>query len=442
MPQKPPRDWRNAFYSKSIELLKSLHNQVKENGPAPGGKYRHWDTLRHIEPPEGLTSEQWWSTLKMARQSHYRTISLLLDKQGSPFQYALVDPVLERLHRIDRDASGHIALPEQATSPEMRDRHIVNSLIEEAITSSQLEGAATTRAVAKEMIRTGRKPVDKSEQMILNNFRAMQFIRAHTDERLTPDFVFQIHRIVTEKTLAPDQPALRQPQDGIGVYSDTGLLLHKPPSAQEIEERLVRMCTFANEAETGIFLHPVLKAIILHFWLAYDHPFTDGNGRTARALFYWSMLREGFWLAEYLSISRILKKAPARYGRSFLYTETDDNDLTYFILAQLRVIEQAIDALKHYLRRKAEELQSTKALLRPSENLNHRQTALLSHALRHPGQIYTVESHQTSHAVAYDTARTDLLDLETKGFLTKEKRSKKYIFRAPTDLADRLREES
>lgn len=442
MPQRPPNDWLDVFRSTPLEQQVALFDHVKESGPAPDGQYRHWDTLRHIEPPSDFTSEQWWGILKMVRQSHYRTMSLLLDKEGHPFQYALVDPVLERLHRIDRDASGHLALPEQATSAEMRDRYIVNSLIEEAITSSQLEGAATTRAIAKEMIRTGRKPINKSERMIANNFRAMQFIREHTDEPLTHDFVFHIHRMVTEKTLAPDQPALRQPQDGIAVYSDTGLLLHKPPPAQAIAERLEKMCTFANEAETGIFLHPVLKAIILHFWLAYDHPFTDGNGRTARALFYWSMLKEGFWLAEYLSISRILKKAPARYGRSFLYTETDDNDLTYFILAQLRVIEQAIDALKQYLRRKAEELKSTKALLRPSETLNHRQTALLSHALRHPGQIYTVESHQTSHAVAYDTARKDLLGLEEKGFLLKEKRSKKYVFRAPGDLTDRLREES
>ena len=87
--------------------------------------------------------------------------------------------------------------------------------------------------------------------------------------------------------------------------------------------------------------HHHIRAIILHFWLAYGHPFVDGNGRTARALFYWAMLHEGYWLFEFISISNILRKAPAQYGLSFLYSETDDNDLTYFIVAQTKVIRRA-----------------------------------------------------------------------------------------------------
>lgn len=60
----------------------------------------------------------------------------------------------------------------------------------------------------------------------------------------------------------------------------------------------------------------MLRAILLHFWLAYDHPFEDGNGRTARSLFYWYMRTQGYWLVEYLLISNILRKAPAQYTRA------------------------------------------------------------------------------------------------------------------------------
>lgn len=412
--------------------------EESQRGPAPDGKYRHWDTLRRLTPPEDLTLEEWWGAIKVARRAMYRSIPLL-GKDGLPFRYALVDPLLERLHRIDRDASGHIALPERATSPEMRDRYVISSLIEEAITSSQLEGAAATREVAKEMIRSGRLPRDRSERMILNNFRAMNYLREHLHEPLTPDLVYELHRILTADTLTEGQMKFRQPGDGYAIYSDTDQLLHLPPRAEEIPARIARMCTFANEVETGIFLHPVLKAIILHFWLAYDHPFTDGNGRTARALFYWMMLKEGFWLAEVISISRVLKAAPARYGRSFLYTETDENDLTYFILAQLRVIEQAIDALKEYLAKKMHEIQETRALLHPSEVFNHRQAALLSHALRHPGYYYTIESHRMSHAVVYATARADLFELVEKMLLERVKQRRKWFFRAPDDLSHRLK---
>ena len=408
-------------------------------GPAPEGRYRHWETLRRVSPPKGLTIEDVWVARKLARYPLYREISSLRDSKGESFRYTLVDPLLERLHRIDRDAAGHIALPEQATNRETRDRYVVRSLIEEAITSSQLEGAATTRQVAKEMIRSGRRPRDRSEQMILNNYRAMQHIRERIDEPLTVELVTDLHGIVTEQTLDMSGGVFREPGDGVRVYDDQNQLLHDPPSADQIPERLERMCQFVNEAETGVFLHPVVKAIILHFWLAYDHPFKDGNGRTARALFYWLMLKEEFWLAEYLSISRILKKAPARYAKAFLYTETDENDLTYFILSQLRVIEQAIADLKTYLERKVREVAETKAILRPSTGLNHRQIALLDHATRHPGMSYTFTSHGTSHDVAYATARADLLDLAERDLLNQTKRGKKFVFIAPADLSERLR---
>lgn len=408
-------------------------------GPAPGGKYRHWDTLRRMQPPEGLTMEEWWLAQKLARTQMRRWIPLK-DKGGTAFHYTLPDPLLMMLHRIDREASGHIQLPEPVTNPETRDRYIQNSLMEEAITSSQLEGAAATRDVAKEMIRTGRPPVSVGERMIINNYRAMQAISQIKGEQLTPELIIHLHRTITEGTLEPsDGSYLRKFGDGVGVYDDaSNLLLHSPPSALELTDRMQSICAFANEDDSDTFLHPVLKAIILHFWLAYDHPFVDGNGRTARALFYWSMLSKGFWLFEFVSISTILRKAPAKYGRSFLYTETDDNDLTYFILSQLRVICQAVDQLYAYLQKKAQEIRKTSELLRQSILLNYRQLALLSHALRHPGMRYTIESHRVSHRITYQTARADLLGLVEKGLLEKRKRSKAFVFTPVPNLTVQL----
>ena len=160
-----------------------------------------------------------------------------------------------------------------------------------------------------------------------------------------------------------------------------------------------------------------------------------GHGR---ALFYWSMLSQGYWLAEFLSISQILKRAPAQYSRSFVYTETDENDLTYFVLHQLGVISRAIEELQVYLRRKMREVREVHSLLKQTCDLNHRQLALLSHALRHPGMHYTIQSHRTSHNVVYQTARTDLLDLADRGLLIQQKSGKAYIFIAPPNLGERL----
>src|SRR5581483_752217 len=148
--------------------------------------------------------------------------------------------------------------------------------------------------------------------------------------------------------------------------------------------RLQAMCDFANEDETERFIHPVVRAILLHFWLAYDHPFEDGNGRTARALFYWYMRRQKYWLVEYLSISEILRRAASKYSRAFVLTETDERDATYFIVYQLEVIERAIERLHSVLRKKIKDVREVEQLLKGSGQFNHRQLALLGSALRNP----------------------------------------------------------
>src|SRR5690606_12089928 len=120
------------------------------------------------------------------------------DLDGNHFVFSVPDGITESLHRIDLDAGGMVSVPESITNPQTRDRYLVSSLMEEAITSSQLEGAVTTREVAKEMIRAGRDPQDTSERMILNNFVTMRRIGVLKDRELTPDLVFEIHRLITE----------------------------------------------------------------------------------------------------------------------------------------------------------------------------------------------------------------------------------------------------
>jgi Fic family protein len=423
------------------QLLKIFTHRAT---PAPDGSYRHWDKLRHLTPPDGLTTEQWWFAVKYARRSIYREVPLR-DKTGVPFVYGMPDPLLAALHQIDSRASGRISLPEAVTNDESRDRFLVSSLIEEAITSSQLEGASTTRQAAVQMLRENRRPKDKSEQMIVNNFAAMRKIVSLRAEPLSIDLILHLHSMLTTDTLDDPSAAGRFQRPGeerVRVVDHTkAAVLHEPPPAEELPKRVQALVNFANSTERdGGFVHPIVRAIILHFWLAYDHPFLDGNGRVARALFYWAAARYGYWLLEYTSISRIIKQAPARYARAFLYTETDDNDLTYFIVDQVAVIERAIASLEEHLSRKSEQVRRITEILHDQSSLSHRQIALLSHAVRHPGHKYTIRSHRTSHRVAYDTARADLLSLAKAGLLEIRQLDKKtLIFVAPQDIESRLR---
>ena len=442
VPQKPP-DFASLMRRITADQER-LHRVVTTTAGRADDRYLHWDELRHREAPDGLTHEEWWVAEKLSRITSAQLIPLR-DASQAPFRYSVPATVHELLHRIDLGAGGKVGMPAQITTPETRDQYYVASLIEEAITSSQLEGASTTRQVAKEMLRTGRAPTDRSERMILNNYRAMQAIRRHKDAPLSSDLLFEIHHSVTHGTLDDDTAAgrLRHPDERINVVDQRdGIVLHTPPPAGELTARLDAMCAFANAEgrDANPFLHPVLRSIILHFWLAYDHPFVDGNGRTARALFYWSMLRRGYWLVEFLTISQIIRRAPAKYSRAFLHTETDDNDLTYFIQYHLEVLDRALEALHEYIARKTEQRQHLESVVLGLADLNHRQRALLGHALRHPNYRYTIEGHRMWHGVVYQTARADLLELTDQKLLDARKAKNRWHFTARPDLERRLSE--
>jgi Fic family protein len=409
------------------------------NGPTVDGKYLHWDELRFHTPPAGLSHEEWWLALKLCRTSARNAIPLT-DTSGRAFGYVPAEPIPERLHEIDLNAGGILQRMEPAANRDMNDRYCVSSLIDEAITSSQIEGAVTTRLVAKELIRSGRKPIDRSERMILNNFVTMRRLAELRDDPLTEKLVFDIHRRITADTLDDSSAAGRFRRDDEQVVVDDmyGEVYHRPPSARQLGERMEAMCDFANGKSPAGFVHPALRSIILHFWLAYDHPFVDGNGRTARALFYWSMLRSNYWLCEYLSISPLILKAPSQYQRAFLHTETDENDLTYFLLYHLGLIQSAVRELHKYIKRKTAETRQLETELRGVAILNHRQRALVSHAIRHPGQVYTFESHRCSHDVVYETSRRDLMDLAERGLLKARKVGKTWHFTPASDLQSQL----
>lgn len=436
IPQTPPAQedlWKQfGDHPTLVELFgKVLDSTVN-------GRYLHWDKLRHLTPPGGLDHLAWWFALKLRRSPGKRIP--LLDEHMNNFSFLLVDPMPECLHHVDSLARGAIGQPEKVTTPESRDTYVTRSLIEESITSSQLEGASTTREVAKRMIREGREPRDRSERMIHNNYITMQHIHKIKSLELTKERIFEIHRMITDGTLDTPSGAgrFRSAEERIYIGNEVGDIFHEPPHATQLEWRMAEMCKFANGLSPGGFIHPMVRSMILHFWLAYDHPFVDGNGRTARALFYWSMLRNGYWMFEYITISKIILSGPVKYGKAFLYTESDGNDLTYFLLYHAEIIKRAIDELHNYIEKRSRQLMEASRELRGLTSLNYRQRDLIDHALRHPGHTYTIEYHRSGHNVVYETARADLMDLADKNLLVRKKRGKAWEFAPAVDLEVKL----
>jgi len=441
LPQTPPA-WQPLMnevvaQNKGVALFRFAMEES-----ARADRYLHWDEFRRrISGDDSLTLEQKWAAVRMNRFTRAQPVPLR-DGQGQPFTFFLTQGAFEMLHDIDLHCGGSMGLAADGIVKEQtRDRYYVNSLFEEALTSSQLEGAAVTRSEAREMIRHQRPPATDHEKMVMNNYRTMRLLSELKDQPLSEALILRIHGEITAGTMEnPDNEGkFRSADVPVRVEDEeSGEIVHTPPPADQLPGRIAELCAFANEPDMKGFLHPVIRSIILHFWIAYDHPFVDGNGRTARALFYWSMLRHRYWLAEFFSISHEILKAPKKYYRAFLHTETDGNDLNYFTLHQLDVIRASIASLQDYIRRKQTEAESLRRLLGPASGFNHRQLALLRHALDHPDAAYTVVSHQTSHGVSNQTAKMDLEVLVQQGLLIRSKRGKAFMYSPVGNLREQL----
>jgi Fic family protein len=437
--EKPPFIYDDAFLSGNYFDMQyiSKYKEIDDRG-----QYLYWDKIKW-KVSENDDPKKAWFAVKFARRNMLKNISLV-DKDGNPFSFCMPDTLQAKLFEIS-NLAGQGIIPHNS----IKSQYLISSLVmEEAISSSQLEGASTTRKVAKDILVSKSKPKTKDEQMIVNNYLLMKEIQRMKDEDLSVDMILSLHEIATRGIRDNDNVAgeLRRSDDIVIMDYDDNIL-HQPPIFGELPKRLRKLCDFANKKHSGedgsIFIHPIVKAIILHFMIGYEHPFSDGNGRTARALFYWYMLKNGFDYFEYISISKFLKEAPKKYSMSYLYSEIDDNDLTYFIYYQVDIILRAIDDLLAYLHNKSVEYEEITNILKDSylnETLNFVQKDIIKKAIKNPGRVFTGLEISADYDISPTTARKYLNELVEYKILASYKDGKTKAYIAPANLHEIIKE--
>ncbi|MFC1566800.1 Fic family protein [bacterium] len=425
----------NEQFGKDTDIGRFLKKAYEE--------YWTWEKFSNMPlpklPTKKYSHELLWIYMRLFVRGKGKQLKNFNHLEGKPFTYSLTDSILKDIHYIDMHLSDGILFQhsenddfEKAESK----KRIISSLINEAITSSQIEGAATTRKEAEAMIRSGKRPKTHDEKMILNNYRAIKLITEELkSNELSPDLIKRIHSILVNGILDDPNDIGSFRGEPVHVYDADGTNLFTPCDAKEIEERIKAVCDFANDKKE--FYHPVIKAIILHFMIGYIHPFVDGNGRIARGLFYWYLIREGYKLFEYVSISEIIKQSPGQYKRAYLNSELDGGDITYFIYYHLKVINNCIHKLEEYVIKKVKEHKQLENKIKRAD-FNYRQIDLLNHAIKHKDFTYTIKSHENSNSISWATARADLFDLVKKGLLIKKLRGKELVFFVSEEIEERL----
>ena len=430
--EKVPFEFKFGLYDIfKIEDGKYYHTykEVDEKG-----RYLYWDKIKYHAKLNKDDPEIAWYSVKLHRASNKKCVKLQ-NKDDILFQYAAHDSLQSKLYKISEFSRDGL-MP----TNHIGNKYLFSSLvIEEAINSSQLEGASTTRKVAKEMIVSAREPKSPEERMIANNYRLMKEVKQEKANVLSIDMILQFHEIatqgLTENGVIPGQI---RTNDDIFIGDIDGNNIYQPPKYDEVLSRLEMLCIFANENHEDVdFIHPVIKAIILHFMIGYIHPFSDGNGRTARALFYWFMLKNGYDYFEYISISKLLKEAPVKYSKAYLYTEIDDNDLNYFIYYQIDIILRAIADLRSFLEKKSEDFLELTEILKDSElarKLNFVQKDIIKKAIKSPGRIFTALEVSVDYDVSANTARKYLNELVKYKILANYKDGRTIAYIAPENL--------
>ena len=409
MIEQPPKIDHNVFID---ALTKGVNADIAPIIDKINNDYDYWDKVKYKQLPSKYTPQTLWTLVKASRirgriyvWTKYR-ISL-----------SVTSNMQRMCHDFDMKFGSFWEDGNDYQSPEKK-YYLSSSLMEEAIYSSIMEGASTTRVVAKEMLRKKKSPHNKAQQMIINNYKTIQYIVEHRKEPLTEENLLYIHQLMTEKTLDNPEDAGRfRTNDKVVVANMMdGDIVHTPPSFNEIPEFVKTLCGFFNNDNPHTFIHPIIKGIIIHFMLAYMHPFVDGNGRTARALFYWYMLKENYSLTEYMSISRVIAKSKNAYEKSFRYTEADENDMGYFVAYNLKALDTAFDQLRDYIQRKQREKKAAQSFMMAG-NINQRQATVLQRLTDEPSAVITVKDLQQLFSVSSMTARKDLTELVKQGYL-------------------------
>ncbi|MDE3212251.1 MAG: Fic family protein [Bacteroidota bacterium] len=420
--EPPPTLGASVRKGEGEKLLKHvMDNEFNDLIITINERYYYWDKVKHLKTPKNVTPQELWLIAKIRRANSPFKIQF-----GShQFTWFLNSHLQELLHLFDLNIGG--SLESGSVIPvEDKNRYLISSLMEEAIASSQIEGAVTTRKKAKEMLRKNQAPKNKDEQMIFNNYLTIQRILEIKDQFVTVEDILAIHKLITTGTLSSEgeEGYFRTSNDINVVEVSDGKIVYSPPDSKEIAPLINQFCDFFNSDTDNPFIHPIIKGTIIHFMIGYIHPFVDGNGRTARALFYWYLLKKGYWLIEYMSISKLILKSKAQYARAYQYTEIDNNDLTYFIQYKLKTMKLAFDSLREYIQRKIEEKRQIADFIR-LQNVNDRQALILKWIYEEGSLLFTVKEIQTRLAVSNQTSRTDLQGLVNLGYLESIKLNRK-----------------
>ena len=373
--------------------------------------------LEHEKVP-GKWNEIWQKITNMRKVG---AVPMFLDVLDMKFWYFPSDSINKKISEIE--TLGTKLYDKVSSNSTFIKSFLADAEVEEAISSAIYEGANTTRAKAKQLLESGKRPASKDDWMLLNNMEALDWIKKNRSNSVSIELILKIHQIVTKNTLegADTNYCGKFRDDSVVVNNSQGKVVHEGIEYTKVETALKEVIKTLTSHPR--YLHPLIRGIALHYFVAYIHPFFDGNGRTARTLFYFKLMKHDLKFLELLSISAHLKNTGNQYEKAFEKVQSNDWDLTYFIdycleslLAALKIVQGKVDYLLKM------------NLLKDAYPLNDNQIGLLQRLVLNKYRIVNIEAYAEDIGKSREVARQDLKQLVKIGFLKEQKSGKRFIY--------------
>jgi Fic family protein len=352
-----------------------------------------------------------WSKLaeKILQTRQSQALLFQLPSIDQVFWYFEADCIRQKLSEVER--LGTKLYDGIHNSKTFEKDFILDAAVEEAITSAIYEGANTTRAQARQFMAEKRSPANKAEQMLANNYAALEWLRNHLEQEVSRDLILKVHAIVTQNTMEGDDVHYS------GKFRDDVVFVgpHEGVKHGKIEKAIDEAIQETTKNER--FIHPLIRGILLHYLIAYIHPFFDGNGRTARTMFYFKAMRNG------LNFVELLKEYGKRYERSFENAVEHEGDMTYFVdfaldslLAALTLVEEKVTYLQKLWK------------LAEKYGLTEHQILLLQRLALNKFRRMGIEEYAETTQRSHEMARLELKSLLKLEFLQESKLGRKLYY--------------
>lgn len=278
---------------------------------------------------------------------------------------------------------------------------------------------------------TGR---DRDIQEVLNYREVLKYIdksksKLKVKSGVTEKDILKIHQLTVEKVLPKEKSGQYRETQVVVKNSKTGEISFTPPRSYEVKSMVADFVKWLN-SEEGREVHPVIRAGIAHYALAYIHPFVDGNGRTARAFATLIMFSEGYDIKKFFSLEEFFDRNAGRYYGTLQSISNQKADLAgKDLTAWLEYFSEGLAEELERVKERVKKLSLDSRLKGRTGQiaLSERQMKLVEF-MESYGSVSNKQWRGLLREYSDDTILRDLKDLQKKGLIKKKGSTKGAVY--------------